>query len=147
MAGADRREDNCRPVRPSCRSIRADIPGEREFAAYVRTVVEPNTSERGPTDKAERRAARELVGGYHRDELRRLLEHVRDGFTQLDAGEIDEFELDDLIQRYKRAATKLWWFCGSSGGQWLQAANTLASLRERGETPPDWWDEAAAQHR
>ena len=117
------------------------------LTAYVRTVVEPSTSERAPADKAERRAAREVVGAYHRAELRRLLERVRDGFARLDAGEIDEFELDALIHQYQRAATRLWSFCGSSGGQWLQAAETLAYLRERDETPPDWWAEAAAQRR
>jgi hypothetical protein len=89
-------------------------------------------------EKAKRRAARELVGAYHQQQLRALLEHVRDGFGQLDAGQIDEFDLDDLIHRYKRAAADLWKFCGSSGGQWLQAANTLAYLRDQHEEP-DWW--------
>jgi hypothetical protein len=64
---------------------------------------------------------------------------VRTGFAQLDAGEIDEFELDEVIHRYKRSAAELWKFCGSSGGQWQQAANTLRYLRERGEEP-DWWE-------
>lgn len=36
---------------------------------------------------------------------------------------------------------KLWRFCGSSGGQWLQAANTLAFIHERGETR-DWGAES-----
>ena len=97
------------------------------------------TSAHTPADeKAKRRAARELIAAYHQQELRALLEHVRDGFVQLDAGEIDEFELDDLIHRYKRAATELWKFCGNSGGQWLQAADALAYRREKGEEP-DWW--------
>ncbi|MDQ4096863.1 MAG: hypothetical protein M3144_03200, partial [Actinomycetota bacterium] len=86
-------------------------------------------------EKAKRRAARELIAAYHQEQLRALLEHVRDGFAQLDAGEIDEFDLDDLIHRYKRAATDLWKFCGNTGGQWLQAANTLAYLRDQGEEP------------
>lgn len=98
-------------------------------------------------EKAERRAAREQVMAYHREELRGLLEHIRDGFVRLDAGDIDEFELDDLIHRYKRAATRLWSFCGSSGGRWQQAASTLAGLRDRGEPPPDWWRQAANQAR
>jgi hypothetical protein len=92
--------------------------------------------------KADRRAAREQIGAYHQAQLRSLLEHVRAGFARLDAGEIDEFELDDLIHHYKRSAAKLWTFCGSSGGQWLQAANTLAYLREQGEEP-DWWERGA----
>jgi hypothetical protein len=91
-----------------------------------------------PGEKAQRRAARELIAAYHQQELRRLLERVREGFAQLDSGDIDEFDLDDLIHRYKRAAGELWKFCGSSGGQWLQAAKALTYLRERGEEP-DWW--------
>jgi hypothetical protein len=78
-----------------------------------------------------------LIAAYHREQLRVLLEHVREGFVQLDAGDIDEFELDGLIHRYKRAAAALWSFCGSSGGG-LAAANALAHGREHGEEP-DWW--------
>ena len=89
-------------------------------------------------DKAARQAARELIAAYHQAELRALLERVRTGFDQLDAGTIDEFELDDLIHHYKRAANELWKFCGSSGGQWLQAASALAYRQEQGDEP-DWW--------
>jgi hypothetical protein len=71
-----------------------------------------------------------------------LLEHVRAGFAQLDAAQIDEFDLDELIHHYKRSAAELWKFCGSSGGQWQQAANALAYIREHGEEP-DWWDRGA----
>ena len=93
------------------------------------------------SEKARRREARAIVGAYHQEQLRILLEHVRGGFTQLDAGEIDEFDLDDIIHRYKRAARKLWSFCGSSGGQWLQAATALEYMRDRGEEH-DWWAES-----
>ena len=83
------------------------------------------------------------MASYHQEELRKLLEHVRHGFRLLDAGEIDEFELDELIHRYKRAAARLWSFCGSSGGQWLRAANALRHLRSTGEPDRDWWENAA----
>jgi hypothetical protein len=96
------------------------------------------------SEKAQRREARALVGAYHQEQLRVLLEHVRQGFVQLDAGEIDEFEIDDLIHRYKRAARQLWSFCGSSGGQWLQAAAALTYMRDRGDGR-DWW--AESDHR
>jgi hypothetical protein len=96
-------------------------------------------------DKADRRAARALIAAYHQAELRTLLEHVRTGFTQLDAGRIDEFELDDLIHHYKRSANELWKFCGSSGGQWVQAASALIYMREQGEEP-DWWEIGAPRH-
>ena len=97
---------------------------------------------RPSADKADRRAARELIAAYHQSELRALLEHVRGGFAQLDSGEIDEFELDALIHHYKRSAAELWKFCGSSGGQWQQAANSLRYLREQGDEP-DWWEQGA----
>lgn len=92
--------------------------------------------------KAERREAREFIAAYHQQQLRALLERVRDGFAQLDAGVIDEFELDDLIHRYKKSAAELWRFCGSTGGQWLRAASTLRYLQER-DDEPDWWGASA----
>jgi hypothetical protein len=87
-----------------------------------------------------------VIAAYHEEQLRALLERVREGFARLDASEIDAFELDDLIHRYKRSAAELWKFCGSSGGQWERAAGTLAYLREQGEEP-DWWDAGAPCHR
>jgi hypothetical protein len=84
----------------------------------------------------------EPSSSYHQTQLRALLERVRDGLARLDAGEIDEFDLDDLIHHYKRSATELWKFCGSSGGQWERAASMLTYLRERGDEP-DWWEAGA----
>jgi hypothetical protein len=98
-----------------------------------------------PGERARRRAAREVIGAYHEEQLRGLLEHVREGFTRLDCGEIDAFELDELIQRYKRAARELWKFCGSSGSGWERAVKMLEFLREAGEEP-DWWS-AGEPHR
>jgi hypothetical protein len=90
-------------------------------------------------EKARRRAARNMIGEYHEQQLGLLLEYVRDGFSKLDAGELDPFELDELIHRYKRSTQKLWSFCGSSGSGWERAALTLEWLREQGEEEPDWW--------
>jgi len=90
-------------------------------------------------ERARRRAARETIGAYHEKQLGLLLDRVRDGFARLDAGEIDVFELDELIYRYKRSARELWKFCGSSGSGWERAAGTLAYLRDQGEELPDWW--------
>ena len=93
-------------------------------------------------DRAARRAAREAIGAYHREELRGLLDHVRVALAELDAGTLDEFEVDDVIHHYKRSATALWKFCGSTATQWEQALTTLGLLRDRGE-PPDWWQTGA----
>lgn len=117
--------------------------GATSRVSYVRAVAGHADSDRKASEKAERQAARELVGRYHQAELRKLLDHVRDGFARLDTGEIDEFELDQLIHQYKKAATQLWSFCGTSGGQWLQAANALRHLEHTGEPGRDWWEEAA----
>src|SRR3954451_22589473 len=94
----------------------------------------------GPS-KAERRAARAAVGAYHETELARLLEHVREGLERYDAGEIDAFELDELIHHYKQAAQKLWTFCIGGGAHVYSTARTLDWLSEQGELP-DWWEQA-----
>jgi hypothetical protein len=86
---------------------------------------------RRSAERADGESARMLVADYHQTQLRALLEHVRDSFLQLDAGTIDEFELDTIVHRYKRSANKLW-FCGSGGGHWKQAARALAYQREHG---------------
>src|ERR687895_1705149 len=91
----------------------------------------------GPS-KAERRAARDAVGAYHEAELARLLERVREGLARYDAGEIDAFELDELIHHYKRATQKLWTFCTGGGAHVYSTARTLEWLRDAGP-PPEWW--------
>ena len=77
-----------------------------------------------------------MIGEYHEQQLRLLLERVRAGFEQLDAGEIDPFDLDDLIHRYKRFTRKLWSFCNGAE----HSALWLDWCREHGEPEPDWWE-------
>jgi len=60
---------------------------------------------------------------------------VRTGFARFDAGEIDAFDLDDLIHHYKRSARELWKFCGSSGSDWERAASALAYWQDQGDEP------------
>lgn len=105
-------------------------------------VSEADRRSRSSNDKAKRLEAQALVAAYHQEQLRVLLEHVRSGFDQLDAGEIDEFELDDLIHRYKRATKNLWVFCEAGGGQPFYSADVITQLRERGEER-DWWAASA----
>lgn len=66
---------------------------------------------------------------------------MREGLARCDAGEIDAFELDDLIHRYKRATQKLWELLHALGPAVETAARTLEWLREQGKLP-DWWDQA-----
>lgn len=108
--------------------------------ARVRSeVTDPSIERRRADEKQARRAARQVIADYHEQQLRLLLERVREGFDRLDAGEIDPFALDDLIHRYKRSARELWKFCGQTGSQWLTAVRTLEYLTEQGEELPDWW--------
>src|SRR5689334_14194663 len=97
--------------------------------------------ESGPT-KAERRAARATVGAYHQAELAKLVEHLRDALARYDAGDLDAFEFDEIVHRYKRATQKLWSFCTRSSA--MRTAGTIEWLREEGETP-DWWEQEASR--
>lgn len=76
-------------------------------------------------DRAERRAARESIGRYHKEQLGWLLDDVRDGFARPDAAAIDAFELDQLIHRYKRSARELWKLCGQTPRDMVFAARTV----------------------
>jgi hypothetical protein len=96
--------------------------------------------------KARRRADQALVATYHEARLADLLEHVREGFAEYDAGRIDAFELDDLIHQYKRATLELWKFCAVSGSQLDFVARTLERWREDKEDP-DWWERGAPRRR
>ena len=88
-----------------------------------------------------------MIGRYHEEQLGLLLERVRQGFARLDAGEIDAFDLDELIHRYKRSARGLRKFCGQSGSGWLSAVRTLRYLEAQGEGLPDWWAAGEPQRR
>lgn len=91
-----------------------------------------------------RRAAADRVGSYHRTELRSLLEQVREGFERLDRGQIDEFELDDLMYHYARAAKDLWVFCNTARVE--QVDHAISAMEERGDRR-DWWHDAAPRTR
>ncbi len=90
--------------------------------------------------KERRRPEEELIGRYYEEQLRALLERVREGFQRLDAGQIDPFDLDDLMHHYKRSAQKLWSFCNSGGSGGTHAARALEWNREHDEQDTDWWE-------
>jgi hypothetical protein len=96
--------------------------------------------------KARRRADQALVATYQEARLADLLEHVREGFAEYDAGGIDAFQLDDIIHQYKRATIELWKFCSVGGSQLEFVARTLEIWRENKEEP-DWWERGALRRR
>jgi len=87
-----------------------------------------------------------MLAAYHEARLAELLEHVRAGFAEYDAGRMDAFDLDALVHRYHRAAQELWKFCAVSGAAVETAARALELLAERGEQP-DWWGLAERRGR
>ena len=100
----------------------------------------------GASPKQARKAAATRVSAYHEAQLAGLLERVREGFSRYDAGEIDAFELDDLIHHYKRAARELWKLCAVSGSRVETVARTLEYWSAEDEQP-DWWDAGAPRRR
>lgn len=85
------------------------------------------------SSKAERRAARQEVAAYHEAELGRLVGHVEEAVRRHRAGELDAFEVDEVIFQYSRAAKELWKFCNlgnvESTAHWI-----------RDESPSGWWE-------
>ncbi|HZB33026.1 MAG TPA: hypothetical protein VE465_22900 [Streptosporangiaceae bacterium] len=96
--------------------------------------------------KAERRAARALVADYHEARIAELLARVGEAIDRHRGGELDPFEVDQVIHHYHRAARRLWAFCQVSGEQAEVTAQIIARLSERGETI-DWWQESAPRRR
>jgi hypothetical protein len=74
-----------------------------------------------------------LVASYHEARLADLLERVRDGFERYDSGELDAFELDELIHRYRKAARELWKFCAEMTGG--RNASFIARTLEETQAP------------
>ena len=92
------------------------------------------------SSKSERRAAVEVVAEYHEGRLAELLQRVGDGVDRFRAGELDAFEVDQVIFQYSRAAKELWKFCNISDAEFS------AGLIRDG-TAVDWWERGAPRHR
>lgn len=90
--------------------------------------------------KSDRRAARETVAAYHEEQLGELVRHVKQAAERFQAGEIDAFEVDEVVFQYSRAAKELWKFCNLG-----QVEFTARIVRD--EPPGDWWDRGARRRR
>lgn len=84
------------------------------------------------------------MSAYHQAKLAELLEHVRTGFAEYDAGKLDAFELDAIIHQYKQASRELWKFCAVSGSACEFRARTLEIWRDEG-VEQDWWAAGSRQ--
>jgi hypothetical protein len=91
--------------------------------------------------KSERRAAREAVAAYHEARLGELVERVSEAIDRFRAGELDAFEVDQILFQYSRAAKELWKFCNLPDDDVF-----TAQLIGEG-APVDWWDRDAPNRR
>lgn len=96
------------------------------------------------TGKAKRKAARAAVAAYHEARLLEMQDRVRDALARSDAGELDAFEVDEVIHRYTCAARDLWKTCAMSPSNVEAVAWMLEDMAARGEVI-DWWEDAAAR--
>lgn len=90
--------------------------------------------------KSDRRAARETVAAYHEEQLGELVRRVDLAIERFQAGEIDAFEVDEVIFQYSRAAKELWKFCNMGHVE-------ISAQIVREEPPGDWWDRGARRRR
>lgn len=90
--------------------------------------------------KPERQAARDAVAAYHAARLGELVDHVAEGVDRFRAGDLDAFQVDEIVFQYSRAAKELWKFC--NGTDLLFTAALL------GDQPAvDWWERGARRRR
>lgn len=90
--------------------------------------------------KSERQEAREAVSAYHEAALAALVAHVADAIDSFRGGELDAFEVDQVLFQYSRAAKELWKFCNMT-----DIEMTARLLRERSTI--DWWERGAFKRR
>ena len=88
------------------------------------------------SDKSERRAARSVIAEYHQAELGSLLAHVAEAVDRYREGEIDAFDVDQVLFQYSRAAKELWKYCNLG-----QVEIAAAFIREQPQH--DWWERGA----
>ena len=124
------------------RTVRTRRPARGSKGSGMACAVPPARRSPGPQDvrpgvDAARPAGGRHVHEAHRGDLAtrrprrgaarhaaRADEYRREGFARLDRGEIDPFELDDLIHHYKRAAQNY----GASAARRAQVGNALRAL-------------------
>lgn len=92
------------------------------------------------SSKSERRAARDEVAAYHESELANLVSRVGDAIDGFRAGQLDAFDVDQVLHQYSRSAKELWKFCN------LGSVEFSASLIRDGSSF-DWWERGAHRRR
>lgn len=90
--------------------------------------------------KSERQRSRDAVAAYHEAQLSELVAHVGGAIDRFREGELDAFEVDNVLFQYSRAARELWKFCNMT-----DVEMTAGLVRD---TPLiDWWQRGAFKKR
>jgi hypothetical protein len=92
------------------------------------------------SSKSERRAAREDVAAYHEAQLVVLISQVDAAIDRFRAGELDAFDVDQVLFQYSRATKELWKFCNLGPVEF-----TASMIRE--DPPTDWWERSAPRQQ
>ena len=88
------------------------------------------------SQKSDRRQAREAVAAYHEAKLAELLAHVAEAIDRFRSGELEAFDVDEVLFQYSRAAKELWKSCN--------IGNVQVTAGQLHEGPPiDWWERGA----
>ena len=86
--------------------------------------------------KSDRQVARDAVAAYHAVQLADLVERVGGAIDRYRAGQLDAFDVDQVLFQYSRAAKELWKFCNL-----MDVEVTASVIRE--QAPADWWERGA----
>ena len=81
-----------------------------------------------------------MVAEYHRAELVGLLARVAEAVDRYRGGELDAFDVDQVLFQYSRAAKELWKYCNL-----VDAEMTADQIRQ--QPLADWWERGAPKKR
>jgi hypothetical protein len=86
--------------------------------------------------QSDRLAARATVAAYHEAELAVLVQRVGTAIDRFRDGELDAFDVDQVLFQYSRAAKELWKFCNLGDSE-------LAAKIVHERPAVDWWQRGA----
>lgn len=80
------------------------------------------------------------MAAYHEARLAELVAHVADAIDSFRRGELDAFDVDQVLFQYSRAAKELWKSCN--------LGRIEVTARHANDEPPiDWWERGAPRAR
>lgn len=92
------------------------------------------------SSKSEHQRSRSAVAAYHEAQLSELIAHAAGAIDRFRKGELDAFEVDNVLFQYSRAARELWKFCNMTDVE-------LTAGLVRDMPLIDWWERGAPKKR